>query len=269
MSLSPTIQKLSSSTALVTVGDVEAWEKRRKALIQQRSEIDLELAGLDQKIAFFQPMIWELAASTSRQRDDSPALPELPEPAKPTETPAIKLRAHANISAIDAFRRITLRIGRESPQGFTSQQVFRAFKDDPQVDPRVKEVNEGYLYHVMRRFAAERLIVRISARGYTLAELVEGAGPGQEGTVVETEDGYKMVPMTKEELIRQGVTKYLLARPNKTAHRAAIADWLCAPGRPFAENKRPVHALSTYLARWPQFVADGDGNYTLKEDLAQ
>ena len=38
----------------------------------------------------------------------------------------------------------------------------------------MKEVNEGYLYHVMRRFAPQRLIVRISARGYTLAELVEG-----------------------------------------------------------------------------------------------
>ena len=38
--------------------------------------------------------------------------------------------------------------------------------------------------------------------------MVEGAIEGHVGTVVETEDGFKIVPMTKEELIKQGVTKH-------------------------------------------------------------
>ncbi len=163
------------------------------------------------------------------------------------------------------MRDLSRRIGRECPQGFTGHQILGAYRQDERLDEYQRGIHETYLYHVMKRLALEGLIIKVGRGKYMLSEMVEGAHEAPNGIVVATEAGYKIVPMTKEERVREEIRRYLSRRANKTAHRANIADYLASHSGPLSNDKNPLKALSTYVIRWPEFVTDGEGNYTYVE----
>jgi hypothetical protein len=225
---------------------IENYERRRQELLA-------EVARLDEKIAAAKLLLEDAPASSIREVE-VPAL----------DVPAVKPRARsqANLTAIQAMREIAMRLGRGSSEGFSAQQVLDTFQRDDRIDPQLKKIQEGYLYHVMKRFITEGLIVKISRNKYVLMEQVEGAADIRSGVVVASKDGFKMVPMTKEERVREEAGRYLSRRPNRTAHRANIADYLASNNGPLSEDRSPIKAFSMYAVRWPEFVTDGEGNYT-------
>jgi hypothetical protein len=253
MSILPPGQRHSAETALL-MSRIERYEQRRQELLA-------EVARVEQKIAAAK-MLLEDSVTEQQQKIVGP-LPvvEVPELNPPAVKP--KVRSEANFSAIEAMREIVLRLGREGSEGFSVRQVLQDFRNDE----NLRQIHETYVYHVMKRFLNERLIVKVeNARGkYVLAETVVGAPETPSAMVVASQDGFKIVPMTKEERIRQLTRQYLSRRRNKTAHRANIAEFLASDNGPLSEDKSPIKAFAVYVVRWPEFVSDGAGNYTLVE----
>ena len=100
-----------------------------------------------------------------------------------------------------------------------------------------------------------RLLVRTEE---LLAEHRGGKSPGTGGIP----EGYKLVPLSKEEKIRVEATKFLKDRHYR-AHRTDIAQRLVDLGIMDPE-KNPVQNLSVYFARWSEFESQGKGWYALK-----
>lgn len=289
MSISlPKFPPLPANTALVTMGDFEAWVERRKELLKRRDDIKIqraeldheeaainqEVAALDNDIERFGPLVRRAAQSLKGQ--PVPALQ--PAPALPPQPPATaapsdntvkvdrrRLRAKVGQTAVEAMREIVVGIGKQNPDGFTTKQVFDAIKQDERFGPALRETSDGYRHALMKRFCVERLIVRITFGKYILFENLGNAEMIDEGAVMYTDEGYKVVPMTKAERIRRGIKSYLMYRPAKTSHRTQIAQNLAESGV-LADDKNLLETLAQYLIRWPEFVSDGKGNYTYDPD---
>jgi hypothetical protein len=74
-------------------------------------------------------------------------------------------------------------------------------------------------------------------------------------------EGYKLVPLTKEEKVRSETERYLKQHQYR-AHRSAIAAHLVEVGL-LANDKAPTESLSVYLTRWPEFKSQGRGWFAL------
>jgi hypothetical protein len=88
---------------------------------------------------------------------------------------------------------------------------------------------------------------------------VDGVAPDLDGFTVP--DGYKIVPLTKEEKMRQEVTKFLTGKTE--VHRSEIHGHLIKEG--IMKEGESISALAVYLGRWPEFQSDGRGNFALYE----
>lgn len=257
-------RKPAPDTPLLTLGDVERWAEKRQALIQQRSEIDLEIADLDKKLASAEPFIRDRAAATARR--DSGATPE---PNEENAAPSFNFvragnrggaRIDTNINATKVMGDIALEIARRDGS-VESKDVWDVVQNDANVSSHIKAMDRNYVYVVMRRLVDSGMLVKSGAK-YVPSEHIAGHVESAAPTGASPVAGYKLVPMTKEERIREEVTSYLARRPNKTAHRAAIADFLVQRGV-MGSEKHTIKNLSVYLTRWPEFKASGDGHYTL------
>jgi len=235
---------------------IESYKRRRQELLAHAAHINAQVAHLDKKIAAAE-LLLEDAPASSITEIEAPAL----------DAPAAKprMRSAANLTAVEAMREIAVRIGRENPTGFSAQQIMKAFRRDDRIDDRSKDIRDGYLYNVMKRLSTERLITKLGRNRWILREFVADADEIPDGVVVPAKDGFKMVPMTKEDRVRELTKQYLSSRPNKTAHRATIAEYLASNEGPLSHDRTPVKALSVYIARWPEFKTDGAGNYTFVE----
>jgi hypothetical protein len=209
MSIMPPIRqrKLSAEMALL-MSRVEIFKRKRQELLA-------EVARLDKKIAAGEMLIEDLADTSIAEQEQQMVgepVPPLPQGGQP----AIRHRARSNtnLTAVQVMRDIATRIGRESPDAFSARQVMEAFRSDDRLDERLKNVNEGYIYHVMKRLCVERLIAKVG-RKYVLLEKVQGAEQDPTGMVMASKEGFKIVPMTKEERIREETRRYLSRRPNK------------------------------------------------------
>jgi hypothetical protein len=242
-------QKPPANTPLLTLGDVDRWNDERQALIQQRSEIDLKIAELDKKLASAEPFIRELATSTVKRQETEAAYPaktRMAEDEPPRRGRRGGPRLDNNLNATKVLGDIALRLARRDGY-LESWEVWDAMQADPNVDPHIKGMDRNYVYVVMRRLADQGLLVKDGNR-YVLAESVnrtEDAAPN--GPAVA---GFKLVPLTKEERIKEEAKKYLARRPNKTAHRAQIAAFLVERGI-MGQEKNPIKALAVYFVRWP------------------
>ena len=77
--------------------------------------------------------------------------------------------------------------------------------------------------------------------------------------------GYKMVPKTKEELVRDETLKFLKWIRNSIVHRTEVARHL-VDLKILDGVKDPVNSLSAYLTKWPDlFKSDGRGHIVLLE----
>lgn len=74
---------------------------------------------------------------------------------------------------------------------------------------------------------------------------------------VKVPEGYKLVPLTKEEKLRIAAAKYLRQHQYR-AHRKDIAAHLVSIGL-LVNDAKPVDSLSVYLTRWPEFQSQGRG----------
>jgi hypothetical protein len=292
MSHSSTISKLSASTALVTVGDFEGWVKRRQALIQKRGDFKIEraeldhreaaneqeIAKLDKDIEFFEPFIRRAASSVIKEQEEQanegePSVQrQLASPA-PATPPTEKvdgrtLRSKVSQTGVDAMREIVVELGRKNPKGFTTKQVFDTGRNDERFSSALKHASDGYRHALMKRFVEERLIVRVDFGKYVLLENLGNAEMINEGAVMYTDEGYKVVPMTKAERVRHEIKKFLMFRPGKTSHRLQIAEKLAELGV-LDGDKNLLPTLAQYLIKWPEFVSDGKGNYTYEPDKFQ
>jgi hypothetical protein len=249
MSIMPPLRHSPSTEKALLMSRVENYRRRRQELLA-------EVARLDELIASVERVLEDIPDTAApEQKIDAPIL------SAPTLRPGAA-RSQANLTAIQAMREIAIRLGRESTEGFSAQQVLEAFQRDNRIDPQLRNIQDGYLYHVMKRFITEGLTVKVSRNKYVLTEQVEGAADSPGGMVVASKDGFKMVPMTKEERVREETKRYLSRRPNRTAHRATIADYLASHNGPLREDRNAIKVLSQYIVRWPEFVTDGEGNYT-------
>jgi hypothetical protein len=251
-----------SAEAALLMRRVDSYKREKQKLL---SETARAVALLDEKIAAAELILKDVASDSITEQAqtmvgarDQAQLPEAdPSALKP------KVRSEANLTAIEAMREIAVRLGRESPEGFSAKQVLEAFQADERIDSRLRDVSEGYAYHVMTRFVTERLITKVERGKYVLIETVAGAAEDPTGVLVASEDGFKMVPMTKEERVREETRRYLSKRANKTAHRASIADYLASHSGPLSNVRSPLKIWAVYVTKWPEFTTDGQGNYTL------
>jgi DNA-binding PadR family transcriptional regulator len=259
---------------LLTLGDVERWQDELRELKQQRKELDQRIEGLERRLTHAQLFVSDLAASEIAKdvpegeslghAADSPGSSKEPELVfRPKTAP----RTELTFNAYKVMREIALRLAAErETDGFEAKEIYRQVQEDPTIPDRIRAMNQNYIYTVLKRLQGDKLIAKVGSRYLAYANVPpvtdNKSGPATpEGTEIA---GYKLVPMTKEERIREESRKYLMKRANKTAHRAQIADHMVGIGV-MGTEKATIKSLAVYYARWEEFVANGDGTYTLKE----
>jgi hypothetical protein len=262
---------------LLTLGQVEEWQERLRSLKAQRDVLDREIDGLEKRLAGAALFIADAQAEAVEEAASCAI--ELPLVAKPErltlkaeflspKSPNYFVPSNSGPSAFKVMSDIALKLAAEHPEGFEARQIWRAIENDASVSPKVKSVNWNYVYTVLKRLVGERVLARVQGAKYVLYERVAdlaGSGPI---TADQTPDGkfagFKVVPMSKEERIRIEAANYLRRRANRTAHRAQIAEHLIANDI-MGREKSSIKTLAVYFARWSEFVADGEGNYQLRE----
>lgn len=262
--------RFAPDTPLLTAGQVEQWKAELRALLEKRRELDQQIEAKEQLLASAAPLM----AFAQRAAIEEAASRATPLPSPP---PHIQNgdpfgqgapRTEANLSAFRIIRDVAMKLAKEQPEGFKAGVIWRVIKADPAVSQRVKDTNSNYVYTVLKRLVADKVLARVGTAKYVLYERVahlSGAGPIVVDQTLEGEfAGFKVVPMSKEERIRKEAAKYLHRRPNHTAHRTQIVDHLITH-EIMGGEKSSVKTLSVYFARWPEFVSVGDGNYQLQE----
>ena len=75
-------------------------------------------------------------------------------------------------------------------------------------------------------------------------------------------DGYKLVPLTKEERARYEARDFLRQNENRV-HRRKLMDHLVRKG--IMREDQSIEVISVYLTKWDEFESDGKGFVLLRE----
>lgn len=250
----------------LTVADIEGYRKRLslkqrlRDLDHERDVVLGEIAELDRALApvesLFQAVL-DLEGSRNPPASRYAIPDELPsQSGRPRSGPRGGARTGDNATAHQVMSEIALGLAEKFPQGFEARDVTSTLREDETVSDRIKDGARGYVYIVLRRLVSEGTLAK-SGLKYFLPE----NAPKDEVAPEEIADPeFKIVRKTKEEKIREAIRYYLGRRPNRTAHRAQLAEHLVSLGIMGSEQS-PIRALSVYLVRWPEFQPVGEGQY--------
>ncbi len=243
-----------TDTALFTVSDKDRWAGELRNLLTEYAPVLARIEVLQQRLRVFED------AEKERLGDATGPLPparivadslDAPPNANAAEGPG---RPGKPLAPADEFlRQHALRIGRDKPEGFDPQDVWLAFVGDYSIPEEIKKVGADYIYIAMKRMRADGVLDK-RGKKYVLPN----SDPHPTGVGVAP--GFKVVPMTKEERIKEETARYLGKRKYRKAHRTQILEHLMNVGI-MGTEKKSLGALTIYLSRWPEFQSDGDGNY--------
>lgn len=263
--------KPSADRPLLTMGDVRRWREqlqefkgKREQLLASVAVLDGDIAAVERKLELAQmlmdePASGDIAGEVSEAIEQAVAPEAAPAPAPPVAQEP-KNYGEALRTADDYMRQLALRMMRSRPDGFKSGEFINEFTTDATMPSDHRSVHRTYIYACLKRMVVEGLLDRVGDRFFSPGTSSKPAEPAVDlGPAIP---GYKLVPLTKEERVRSEIRRYLRFRKGLTAHRAHIADQLTQLGVVGTE-KNAISTVTNYMTRWPEFISDGEGNYTL------
>ncbi len=257
---------------LLTMGDVRKWKEQVRSYKQRREEhlnsvkaLDQDIEALEKKLSMAELFMAEEATGAAIEAAHEAPV-DAPVEATPPRTqmyaPLPPRRKRSNLESADShMREVATRIAAEHPEGFSASDFIDLFKADESVPLEHRKVHRTYFYTALKRICVDGLLSRRFDRYYAPGKAPPESVPAAALSTTPIE-GYKLVPLTKQERVREELRRYLKHRKGRTSHRAQLADQLVQLGV-LGTEKNIVQTVSVYLAKWPEFVADGNGNITL------
>jgi len=272
---------------LLTMGDVTRWkdqlrtlQERKQSLLNSIAALDQEIAAVEGKVNFAESIAAERGQSVHERGHHFAGGDAEPDFVIRSDNPPQTImgqikRPGRKLKNADAYMRdLAARMLTQDPRGFSVSEFATAYANDESIPAEERTCHRTYIYRCLKRLRDEN-ILDVTAEGFHIRANPSGApqdattsGPSPEAEAerinvnIAPIDGYKLVPLSKEEKVREECRRYLSHRKANTAHRTQIADRLVEIGL-LGTEKSVVGTIAVYMAKWPEFSADGSGNYTL------